>query len=83
MSLSWSWETSCRHTALTGFPFFTTLGGQLSPVLQCKRVFSPSSNDSKGYSDFWLVGCSLGNVLQGIVNIRLFVCEKLAVIVTC
>jgi len=32
-----------------GSPFFMTQGGRLTPVLQFKRVFSPSSKNSKGY----------------------------------
>ena len=57
MSLSWSWETSCRHTALTGFPFFTTLGGVNSP-LSCnvKGYFHPLQTILKGIQIFgWLV----------------------------
>ena len=39
----------CTHSDNQGSPFFMTLSGGLTPVLQFKRVYSPFSENSKGY----------------------------------
>ena len=39
------WRVDCNlKESVQGFPFFMTLGGVLTPVLQLQRVFPPSKN---------------------------------------